>query len=228
MKLAWRHGWILAAVAMSWACAPEQLELGDAPLESAGGSASAPGDSANGGEECVSPTQHPERAFDEGVTFCACDGEDDQCADTAEKGYIGFGCENGAWTAFLDGICERDNTCYSPTQNAARAYDEGAFGCACDGDEAQCVNTDEAGFVGLICEDGAWAAVSDGPCGLEQGKCFSPTQNPERGLDQGAIGCACDGDEPKCVELPDGSQLGFLCEDGAWTAVNDGPCGKAP
>lgn len=53
--------------------------------------------------------------------------------------------------------------CYSPTQNAERAYEEGAKGCACtEEDPDQCV-----GPAALVCLEGHWLAVEDGPCAPE-------------------------------------------------------------
>lgn len=50
--------------------------------------------------------------------------------------------------------------CYSPTQNTDTAYDQDAQGCPCDeNDEDVCI-----GGVALICEQGSWRAVEDGPC----------------------------------------------------------------
>ncbi len=55
--------------------------------------------------------------------------------------------------------------CYSPTQNLDWAYDDGAEGCACDeGSAGQCVADSQGRNVALVCEDGRWLAVEDGPC----------------------------------------------------------------
>ncbi len=63
--------------------------------------------------------------------------------------------------ALLLGGCEvaGDDTCYSPDQNVEDAYVEGALGCACDNDEPQCIDG-----VGLVCDEGWWQSVEDGPC----------------------------------------------------------------
>jgi hypothetical protein len=52
-------------------------------------------------------------------------------------------------------------SCYSPTQNAEKAYDQGAVGCSCDDavDQDVCVSG-----AALVCENGRWQAVIDGPC----------------------------------------------------------------
>ena len=54
-----------------------------------------------------------------------------------------------------------DTTCYSPTQNVKHAYDEGAHGCACDASKEPDVCVDGAA---LVCSNGTWHAVYDGPC----------------------------------------------------------------
>ena len=55
-----------------------------------------------------------------------------------------------------------DDECFSPTQNTAAAYAEGAEGCACE--PARDVDVCVEG-VALICGDeGRWLAVEDGPC----------------------------------------------------------------
>ncbi len=60
--------------------------------------------------------------------------------------------------------------CYSPTQNLELAYTENAIGCSCpDRTEGVCKTRAETGldhYVALICFEGKWTAVMDGPCGL--------------------------------------------------------------
>lgn len=61
--------------------------------------------------------------------------------------------------------------CYSPKQNLATAYESGSEGCPCDParEQATCATYDEAGRphqVALLCVNGRWAAVNDGPCEL--------------------------------------------------------------
>ena len=67
--------------------------------------------------------------------------------------------------------------------------------------------------------------LSAGECeagsGEEDPSCYSPTKNVEHAYEDSAQGCACDADvdTPVCVE-----GAGFVCEGGAWQAVQDGPC----
>lgn len=51
-------------------------------------------------------------------------------------------------------------SCISPTQNLTNAYDSETYGCKCDNeDDAVCISG-----VALICRNGSWSAVEDGPC----------------------------------------------------------------
>jgi hypothetical protein len=130
--------------------------------------------------------------------------------------------------------CEDEDTggaCYSPTQHLDIAYEQGSQGCACDAERDQDVCV---GRVALVCEDGRWSAVEDGPCeptapgadaGIDAGggvSCFSPTSNVAHAYDDGAQGCACDPikDKDVCVN----KSIALVCSEGTWTAVEDGPC----
>jgi hypothetical protein len=62
-----------------------------------------------------------------------------------------LGCNNSS---------EPEIACYAPDKNVGTAFEEGSVGCECDEESAgQCVDG-----TGLICEDGHWQAVLDGPC----------------------------------------------------------------
>lgn len=54
-----------------------------------------------------------------------------------------------------------NTSCFSPTQGLSWAYDAGSEGCPCseDLDRDRCIDG-----VGLVCEEGSWHAVEDGPC----------------------------------------------------------------
>lgn len=56
-----------------------------------------------------------------------------------------------------------DATCYSPSQNLDQAYVAGSRGCGCSSG-AVCVPDSTGRKVALVCENGAWQAVEDGPC----------------------------------------------------------------
>ena len=90
-------------------------------------------------------------------------------------------------------------TCFSPTQNAAGAYESGAHGCACNAatDEDVCVDG-----AALVCDGGQWSAVEDGPC--------SPP------VLQGPLPRAC------------GARAGNTCGDSEYCAYEAGAyCGAA-
>jgi uncharacterized membrane protein len=62
--------------------------------------------------------------------------------------------------AGLIGCDDEAQSCYSPTQNLETAYQKNAVGCACEpGTTGVCL-----GRVALLCENGSWQAVEDGPC----------------------------------------------------------------
>jgi hypothetical protein len=74
----------------------------------------------------------------------------------------------------LTGACAGGNggtqigSCFSPTQSPELAIDAPDAGCGCSGEEAdQCVSTRYQGRawdVALVCSEGRWRSVEDGPC----------------------------------------------------------------
>jgi hypothetical protein len=127
-----------------------------------------------------------------------------------------------------------DDECFSPSQNASHAYDDGAQGCACDvkRDQPACVSGSA-----LECSREHWVAVEDGQCfpgfrsdagPLEDASfdaaaeiCFSPTQNTSHAYDPGARGCDCTPGKDKSVCV---SGAALICQIHRWVAVEDGPC----
>ena len=61
---------------------------------------------------------------------------------------------------------KKSSSCYSPFKNLEIAYLEGAEGCLCNEQNGNdtCVEDDNGNMVALICEEGVWVAVEDGPC----------------------------------------------------------------
>lgn len=58
------------------------------------------------------------------------------------------------------GVGGEGGGCFSPTQNLSSAYDGESEGCPCDEDDhSRCIEG-----VALICDEGTWQAVEDGPC----------------------------------------------------------------
>ena len=115
--------------------------------------------------------------------------------------------------------------CFSPTSNLSLAYQPGAVGCVCDPaiDRDVCVQGKA-----LVCANGHWAAVIDGPCmPVEPPRDAAPDQNL-------AMDSAADGMGTKCGDST--CQPGEFCVLGCvgicvCTAVPEGgvcpngPCG---
>lgn len=152
----------------------------------------------------------------------------------------------GAGTGVSDG-------CYSPTQNLETAYDVGAEGCPCvEGAEGQCI-----GSVALICEQGFWSAVEDGPCEPGPDLCApqdvtivggcepAPTYHWNGEACVGQSGCSCEGTDcsatfsseadceaafSQCLQQGEGCGgfLGDTCDDDEYCAYEPGQhCGAA-
>jgi hypothetical protein len=67
-----------------------------------------------------------------------------------------------------------EDACYSPTQNLASAYGAEAQGCACtERDTPVCALAPDLTHVGLMCVNGRWQSVFDGPC-----RALSPDGGP--------------------------------------------------
>ncbi|WP_437905524.1 hypothetical protein WME95_45785 [Sorangium sp. So ce327] len=178
---------------------------------------------------CFSPTQNVDKAYTPGAVGCACaDTDQDVCVEDSTGRDVALVCDAGRWKAVEDGPCAPvPPVCFSPTQNLDTAYEPGSVGCACtDADEDVCVDDSTGRGVALVCNDGRWDAVEDGPCAPVPPVCFSPTQNLDTAYEPGSVGCACaDTDEDVCVKDSHGRAVALVCEGGAWLAVLDGPCG---
>jgi hypothetical protein len=61
--------------------------------------------------------------------------------------------------------CKKD-ACFSPSRNLENAYLSGSEGCPCNelNDRDTCVEDNDGKKVALVCENGFWVAVEDGPC----------------------------------------------------------------
>ncbi len=105
-----------------------------------------------------------------------------------------------------------------------------ACGDECDPErhEGKCV-----GGKALVCDDGKWVEVLDGPCfpappdrsdaGGVEASCYSPTQHVERAHEDGALGCSCEETKANragyCVD-----GVALICDEATWHDVADGPC----
>jgi hypothetical protein len=56
--------------------------------------------------------------------------------------------------------------CYSPTENLDGMCGDAAVGCPCNSaaDQDVCINDTCHGTIGMMCEEGRWQWVYDGPC----------------------------------------------------------------
>jgi hypothetical protein len=76
------------------------------------------------------------------------------------------------WLGLVAAGCDdpppADPSCFSPSQNLDSAYQPGSAGCACRSgvDQGVCVPDSTGRRVALVCSNGTWTAVEDGPCGL--------------------------------------------------------------
>jgi hypothetical protein len=90
------------------------------------------------------------------LVVVACGGTTGGESGAASAGSGGSG---GQLPAGSGGQAGAPSDCVSP-ESYARAYEPGAQGCSCGfGNQGVCV-----GGAALICQDGAWQAVEDGPC----------------------------------------------------------------
>jgi len=129
---------------------------------------------------CYAPTTNLSSVYQVGAVGCACDPavDNDVCVRDDSAGEVALVCRDAQWLAVIDGPCmpgldaghalDATGTCYSPTANLSSAYRAGAVGCACDPavDKDVCASGGVlVGAVALLCRNGQWQAVYDGPCG---------------------------------------------------------------
>jgi hypothetical protein len=101
------------------------------------------------------------------------------------------------------------SSCYSPAQNLAHVNEPDAVGCRCSSSAPGfCV-----GSVALVCTDGRWQAVEDGPCW----GCWTPDQ-PDLAEGNPSNGCACTNEnETACMHTTRGGYATAMCSGGLWT-----------
>jgi hypothetical protein len=97
--------------------------------------------------------------------------------------------------------------CYSPTQNTSTAYQSGSHGCPCDPTAAQGVCI---GGTALVCSNGKWAAVQDGPCWIEPPPKPPPTYTIASCAAAGGYALASTGSTQTASACPSGTSLGRI------------------
>lgn len=107
--------------------------------------------------------------------------------------------------------CSSSNSksCYSPTANVASVFDPGAVGCGCNPalDQPVCVRSETVGYVGLLCGEGRWRAVYDGPCMVQK-----DAGSPPDGVPSSLDGALDRSDEADARDVPiEGANDGGSC-----------------
>jgi hypothetical protein len=150
---------------------------------------------------CYSPTQNLSIAYQVGAQGCACNPATD--ASVCVQG-VALVCIGETWKSVIDGPC-------MPVHGTG-GVGNGSGGHGNAGSDSGGSPNAGSGNVGNV--GGAVGGTT------ATSTCFSPTQNVE-GVSPGAPGgCACSGASSVCVR-----GVGFMCYDGYWNAVWDGPCG---
>ena len=125
------------------------------------------------GVSCYSPKQNLNLAYVDRAFGCACDSSKNSpfCGLDSSNLVVYLECTNGAWQSGSTGNCNTlpSPYCYSPSQNVDSGYEaysttSTAVGCSCNGSPSQCVSDSQGHKIGLVCTDGAWHSVIDGPC----------------------------------------------------------------
>jgi hypothetical protein len=111
------------------------------------------------------------------------------------------------------GIARLD--CYSPGQNLDHAYDQGSVGCRCATTLGYCKSG-----VALVCTNGRWQAVEDGPCM----SCWGP-DDPDLAANNPSNGCSCTNEnETACMFTFASGYMEAKCQGGKWTMTPTTTC----
>jgi hypothetical protein len=120
----------------------------------------------------------------------------------------------GGWLLVAWACSSDDGECYAPGKNLDTAYEPGAVGCECaPNTEGVCSDG-----TALVCEQGHWQAVIDGPCfpgpGEPCGDGFcSRSGYCEEAADAGAM---CEAKKEKGAACSEGKEcLSDACADGS-------------
>ena len=125
-----------------------------------------------------------------------------------------------------------DGDCYAPQHRPELSLEAGAQGCACNGEQAECVRFAYQGRphdVALYCIDGSWQLAEDGVCGGEEAECridgVDYPSNSRRINDVDSCNrCDCkDGELTLCTEI----NCPTPCPEGTWKSRRCVECGPA-
>lgn len=204
MRMSW--GWLTWVIVSAVACAPETRLLGDGPA----GAASEGGDTGAAGSSVLPRGGSAQQAGSGGTAPVAMGGE------PGNQG--GQGSSPG---------------CFSPGDHPELAYEVGGPpGCSCEKDAAECVRTQYQGRpwdIALMCVDGRWQGVEDGPCDGGATCTIDGTEYPSGAWVPSPFDscnrCRCDhGDVGGCTS---GQCTPHSCPDGTFQAKRCTSCGPA-
>jgi hypothetical protein len=206
-------GWGYVVAWCVVACSPSQLSLGDEPVGEAGESGSVLQNTSGAGNS--GGTAHNQPGGAGGMTPAP----------------VGSG--GATPVPPITGGAGSDDDCYAPQHRPELSLEAGAEGCACNGDQAECVRFAYQGRphdMALYCIDGRWALAEDGVCNDIEAECRV------RGVDypsnsrriEDVFSCnRCD-----CVQGTLGSctaiNCPIPCPDGTWAARRCVECGTGP
>lgn len=183
--------------------------------------------------ECFSPTQNVEQVYACSLPGCACNTPNDAaslCVEAGSGNRYALHCTDGHWEPADNRRCATDSElCFSPTENVDLAASGTLNGCECPEscleETCETCGGEPGAHLPMVCSDGRWQVASLIDCeGLAQDlcsglvfeeNCYSPTQNQDSALEQGAQGCDCFAgiEQPDCV-----SDTLFTCDDAQWSA----------
>jgi hypothetical protein len=212
MKMKWGHlAWVVLAAG---ACAPETHFLGDGP----GGATGEGGESPTGaaGTSIVPNGGSAPQAGSSGGGSAPVAGN---------VGKAGESQGSGGEPPMPGGEC------FSPTNHPELAYEaSGPPGCACQDEPAECVRAENNGRpwdIALVCTDGHWQGVEDGPCDGGAACTIKGIEYPSGARVPAPFDfcnkCSCDNGEMKdCTQA---KCAGSVCPDGTYQARRCTDCG---
>jgi len=152
-------------LSLATACTVEQRPLGEEPEDGGSGGRGGSKSSNKAGSGTVLPGSGGTTLTSGGAT---------QVMGGATQAEGGATQVMGGATQIMGGATQAEGgassvDCFSPTSHPELAVEDPDAGCACDAKEPdQCVRTQHEGRpwdVALVCAQGRWQSVEDGPCG---------------------------------------------------------------